>query len=183
MPLKEYRKKRNFERTPEPAGRRSARKTRGGPMFVVQKHAASTLHYDFRLEVDGVLASWAVPKGPSMRTTDRRLAIPTEDHPIEYGTFEGVIPEGYGAGTVMVWDKGTYEVEDEEPAAAQLAGGELKFRLAGEKLRGGFVLIRSENRWFLIKRRDEWAESSWSIDRHSESALTGRTMEEIARKH
>jgi bifunctional non-homologous end joining protein LigD len=180
MGLEEYRRKRDFKTTPEPAGRR--RSLKGGPthIFVVQKHAASRLHYDFRLEIGGVLASWAIPKGPSMSTQDRRLAMPTEDHPVEYARFEGIIPEGhYGAGAVIVWDKGTYEPEGDTPAAKQLRGGELKFRLAGERLRGGFILIRSGKRWFLIKRRDEDAKSSWNIDRFNRSVLSGRTLEEV----
>lgn len=181
MPLEEYRKKRNFKETPEPSGRRKARQARRRPIFVVQKHEASHLHYDFRLEIAGNLASWAIPKGPSMSSSDRRLAVRTEDHPMEYADFEGVIPEGhYGAGTVMVWDAGTYETEEDLPPAEQLSRGELKFRLAGKKLSGGFALIRSGERWFLIKRRDEWAKRSWNIERHGRSALTGRTMKEIA---
>jgi bifunctional non-homologous end joining protein LigD len=181
MPLKEYRKKRNFEETPEPGGRKT-RRARMPPIFVIQKHAASRLHYDFRLEIEGVLASWAVPKGPSMNTAERRLAMRTEDHPIEYADFEGIIPEGhYGAGAVMVWDRGTYEVDDDRASAAeQLSRGELKFTLAGQKLHGGFVLVRAdEKRWFLIKRRDEYAVGAWNIDRDDRSALTARTMRQI----
>src|SRR5438477_10067537 len=124
MALEEYRKKRNFKATSEPPGRRISRKSNSNPIFVVQKHAASHLHYDFRLEIDGVLVSWAIPKGPSMSTKDRRLAMPTEDHPLEYADFEGTIPAGhYGAGTVMVWDKGPYESEGRNRGAAQLARG------------------------------------------------------------
>jgi bifunctional non-homologous end joining protein LigD len=181
MALQDYRKKRNFKATPEPPGRRISRKGNSSPIFVVQKHSASHLHYDFRLEIDGVLVSWAIPKGPSMSTRDRRLAMPTEDHPLEYADFEGTIPEGhYGAGTVMVWDKGVYEIEGDNSASEQLDRGELKFRLAGEKLQGGFVLIRSGERWFLIKRRDASVKPSWNIDRYNRSALSGRTLEEIA---
>jgi bifunctional non-homologous end joining protein LigD len=184
MTLDEYRRKRDFKGTPEPAGRTRSRKPKSAPIFVVQKHAASRLHYDFRLEIGGVLVSWAIPKGPSMSSKDRRLAMPTEDHPLEYADFEGIIPEGhYGAGTVMVWDGGIYEVEGDVPAAEQLAQGELKFTLYGEKLQGGFVLIRSGQRWFLIKRRDEHAKPSWNIERLDRSALSGRTLEEIAGKN
>jgi bifunctional non-homologous end joining protein LigD len=142
MALEEYRKKRDFNVTPEPAGR-ARRRSSGKRIFVVQKHDASRLHYDFRLEINGVLASWAVPRGPSMNPADKRLAVRTEDHPIDYADFEGVIPEGqYGAGTVMVWDKGTYEPEDKLSPEEQLARGEINVLLHGKKLRGGFVLVR-----------------------------------------
>jgi bifunctional non-homologous end joining protein LigD len=191
MALEEYRKKRNFKETPEPPpGREKPRRPGRGPIFVVQKHEATRLHYDFRLEIGGVLVSWAVPKGPSLNPADKRLAIQTEDHPLEYADFEGVIPEGhYGAGIVMVWDKGTYEIEPDGSAAEQLAAGELKFTLHGQKLNGGFVLIRAGLRssgarqgknWLLIKRQDEYADRSWNIDRYDRSVLTGRTLEEIA---
>ena len=189
MPLDEYRKKRDFSETPEPAGQtRSQRRRR---IFVVQKHDASRLHYDFRLEINGVLVSWAVPKGPSLNPGDKRLAIRTEDHPLEYADFEGVIPEGqYGAGTVIVWDNGTYEVSDGLSAEQQLARGEIKAVLHGRKLRGGFVLIQTDKRsaepsqkkqWLLIKHRDEYADSSWSIEsvELDRSVLTGRTLKEI----
>ena len=182
MALDEYRKKRDFKATPEPRpGTRLSRKRNPTPIFVVQKHAASRLHYDFRLEIDGVLVSWAIPKGPSMSTRDRRLAVPTEDHPLEYADFEGTIPEGhYGAGTVMVWDKGNLQIEGDSSASQQLKRGELKFRLDGEKLQGGFVLIRTGPRWFLMKRRDESAKPLWNIDRYDRSAVSGRTLQEIA---
>jgi bifunctional non-homologous end joining protein LigD len=168
MALEEYRKKRNFKDTPEPAGRaKTPSKSARRPIFVVQKHQAAALHYDFRLEIGGVLVSWAVPKGPSMNPVDKRLAIQTEDHPIEYANFEGVIPEShYGSGTVMVWDKGYYQTDPEGSAAEPLARGEIKFTLDGKKLRGGFVLIRSalkssgsrgRRSWLLIKRQDEYA--------------------------
>jgi bifunctional non-homologous end joining protein LigD len=189
MPLDEYRKKRDFSETPEPAGHtRSQRRRR---IFVVQKHDAGRLHYDFRLEINGVLVSWAVPKGPSLNPADKRLAIRTEDHPPEYADFEGVIPEGqYGAGTVMVWDNGTYEVSNGLSADQQLARGEIKAVLHGRKLRGGFVLIQTGKRsaepsqkeqWLLIKYRDEYADSSWSIEsvELDRSVLTGRTLKEI----
>ena len=182
--LEEYRRKRRFPATPEPAGEQPARP---GRRFVVQKHRARQLHYDFRLEIDGVLKSWAVPKGPSLNPSDKRLAIETEDHPLEYGDFEGVIPEGnYGAGTVMVWDRGSFEVEGEKSAAEQYGRGELKFQLHGQKLRGSFALVRmrradQKNAWLLIKHRDAAADAEWDVDRHDGSALTGRSMDEIAR--
>jgi bifunctional non-homologous end joining protein LigD len=193
--LEEYGRKRRFDRTPEPPPRVAAR---GDGTFVVQKHAARRLHYDFRLGIDGVLKSWAVPKGPSLDPADKRLAVQTEDHPMDYGGFEGKIPEGsYGAGSVMVWDRGTFEVEDAAKyggarsgagnvdPAKELARGELKFRLAGEKLRGSFVLVklkRSEkgNEWLLIKHKDAAAEPGWNVEQHDGSVLTGRTLEEIA---
>src|SRR5438445_3378968 len=165
--LEEYRRKRRFDRTPEPPGAvqqppepPSATKRLPNPklavlegpatsglatenVFVVQKHAATRLHYDFRLAIDGTLKSWAVPKGPSLSTSDKRLAVQTEDHPLEYGGFEGKIPEGsYGAGTVMVWDRGSFVVEGSLDAETQLRKGDLKFILNGEKLRGSFVLVK-----------------------------------------
>src|SRR6516225_650777 len=137
--LAEYQKKRQFDRTPEPAGAESPAKTE--PTFVVQKHAARRLHYDFRLAIDGTLKSWAVPKGPSLNANDKRLAVQTEDHPLDYGNFEGNIPEGsYGAGTVMVWDRGTFQAEGNVNPVKQIDRGEIKFTLNGEKLRGSFVL-------------------------------------------
>jgi bifunctional non-homologous end joining protein LigD len=189
MPLEEYRKKRNFKVTPEPPGRRKLRKSGEAPIFVVHKHQATRLHYDFRLEINGVLASWAVPKGPSLNPSDKRLAVQTEDHPLDYVHFEGVIPEGqYGAGPVMVWDMGTYETEGDVSAAERLAQGELKFTLHGRKLQGGFILVRTASRsvqanrsfWLLIKRKDQHANRSWNVDRYAWSVLTGRTLEEIA---
>ena len=192
MSLDEYRRKRKFGKTPEPVGKRARRLLRKEPGFVVQKHDATNLHYDFRLEIDGVLVSWAVPKGPSLDPSQKRLAVRTEDHPMEYADFEGTIPTGYyGAGTVMVWDRGTFEVAGDQPAVTQLENGELKFALYGRKLRGGFVLIHSGARsadpsrskqWLLIKHRDGEADPSWDIASAalSGSVLTGRTLEEIA---
>ena len=166
MALEEYRKKRDFKKTPEPAG---VVRTRGGPslFFCVQKHLASHLHYDLRLEHNGVLLSWAVPKGPSLDPRTKRLAMKTEDHPLDYGVFEGVIPEGYGAGIVMLWDRGTWTPESADVGAA-LARGDLKFTLDGFKLKGSWVLVRTGGRypgargggdrsWLLIKHRDDWA--------------------------
>ena len=205
MPLDRYREKRDFDKTSEPAGERreavadadtaadTARKAVAacdptGCAFVVQKHAATRLHYDFRLEIGGVLASWAVPKGPSLDPRDKRLAVHVEDHPIEYGSFEGTIPAGeYGGGTVMVWDRGIYEPETDMTAG--LAAGELKFTLQGEKLRGSWALVRmkprpgekSEN-WLLIKHRDEHARPHEEYDvtvARPESAASGRTLDQI----
>ena len=160
MALEEYRRKRDFRKSPEPAGDTRTR-ARGGPaFFCVQKHLASHLHYDFRLEHDGVLLSWAVPKGPAVDPAVKRLAMHVEDHPVEYGTFEGVIPEGYGAGIVMLWDQGTWEPEVPDVGAA-LRKGDLKFRLNGVKLKGSWVLVRTKGgdgrSWLLIKHRDEWS--------------------------
>jgi bifunctional non-homologous end joining protein LigD len=214
--LEEYRKKRRFDRTPEPFGEpegpdRSPKseaegkrkrlpnpklslleipaEARHGDTFVVQKHRATRLHYDFRLAINGALVSWAVPKGPSLNSADKRLAVQTEDHPLEYGGFEGKIPEGsYGAGTVMVWDRGTFAVENlpgrNLDAAQQLQKGEIKFRLNGEKLRGSFVLVKLKksekgNEWLMIKHKDAAEDPAWNIDEHDGSVLTGRTIEEI----
>ena len=173
MPLDEYRRKRDFSKTPEPAGRGDSRKA-ATRFFCVQKHLASHLHYDFRLEHNGVLLSWAVPKGPSLDPSTKRLAMHVEDHPIEYGDFEGVIPEGYGAGIVMLWDRGTWTPQVDDVDAA-LKKGDLKFTLDGYKLKGSWVLVRTGGRypgarmggagsggtgsrtWLLIKHRDDWS--------------------------
>jgi bifunctional non-homologous end joining protein LigD len=173
MVLEKYRQKRNFTSTPEPAGdlelaasRAKAAQPAKGLFFCVQKHLASHLHYDFRLEHNGVLLSWAVPKGPALDPKTKRLAMHVEDHPLEYGTFEGVIPEGYGAGIVMLWDQGTWMPQVPDVDAA-LKKGDLKFTLDGYKLKGSWVLVRTGGRWgssagaarswLLIKHRDEWA--------------------------
>ncbi len=182
--LEEYKRKRRFDKTPEPAGAEARRVE--GKRFVVQKHSARRLHYDFRLEINGVLVSWAVPKGPSLNPADKRLAVQTEDHPLEYGGFEGTIPAGqYGAGTVMVWDTGVYEVVGDKPASKQLAAGEIKFLLRGRKLRGGFVLVKIKrgekgNEWLMIKHKDAAVDPKWDVEEHDGSALTGRTLTEIA---
>jgi bifunctional non-homologous end joining protein LigD len=187
MPLEEYRRKRRFSRSPEPRGK-SARRRGGEPCFVVQKHAASRLHYDFRLELGGVLKSWAVPKGPSLDPGERRLAVAVEDHPIEYGGFEGVIPEGeYGGGTVMLWDTGTWKAEGD--AAEGYAKGHLRFTLAGKRLRGGWTLARMGGRhggknWLLIKRDDAAARPGSGasvVEQHQRSVLSRRTMTGIAK--
>jgi bifunctional non-homologous end joining protein LigD len=168
MPLDKYREKRDFTISPEPSGDKT-RKSPGGRtprFFCVQKHLASHLHYDFRLEHDGVLLSWAVPKGPSLDPSVKRLAMHVEDHPIEYGDFEGVIPEGYGAGIVMLWDRGTWIPESDDVEAA-LKKGDLKFTLDGYKLKGSWVLVRTKGpyagssgdgrSWLLIKHKDDWS--------------------------
>ncbi|OFW40173.1 MAG: hypothetical protein A3J29_00235 [Acidobacteria bacterium RIFCSPLOWO2_12_FULL_67_14b] len=161
--LDDYRKKRDFTKSPEPSGDAPVGKKAGAPLFFcVQKHLASHLHYDLRLEWNGVLLSWAVPKGPSIDPKDKRLAMHVEDHPFDYGTFEGVIPEGYGAGIVMLWDRGTWEPEQDDVDAA-MRKGEIKFRLNGYKLKGSWVLVKTHgfagapNSWLLIKHRDDWA--------------------------
>ena len=169
MPLHEYKRKRDFTKSPEPAGdeEKSKRERKGKPLyFCVQKHLASHLHYDLRIEHEGVLMSWAVPKGPSLDPKTKRLAMHVEDHPIEYGDFEGVIPEGYGAGIVMLWDQGTWTPHTED-VNASLKKGDLKFTLDGYKLKGSWVLVRTRGwgknakndgrSWLLIKHKDEWA--------------------------
>ncbi|MBM3773885.1 MAG: hypothetical protein FJW37_01835 [Acidobacteria bacterium] len=186
MALEEYVRKRAFEKTPEPRPVRAARPAAGGSRFFVQRHDATRLHYDFRLEIGGVLVSWAIPKGPSLDPSVKRLAAHVEDHPLDYGGFEGNIPEGnYGAGSVMLWDRGTYELLGGAPAEEQMARGDLKFRLEGEKLGGEFALVLMKgrgkgNEWLLIKKRDSAADPAWDIEDHAYSALSGRSQEEIA---
>jgi len=179
--LAEYNRKRRFGVTPEPAGKLARAKERQ-LQFVVQKHRATRLHYDFRLEHDGVMLSWAVPKGPSLDPSVKRLAMQTEDHPIEYNEFEGVIPEGeYGGGTVMIWDRGTWEPEVEDVDRA-LTKGDLKFRLIGKKLRGSWVLVRTrERQWLLIKHRDEAASAVDITAAKPRSVVSRRTLSGIAR--
>ena len=183
MALEEYQRKRRFQDTPEPPPKLSKK---AGNRFVVQKHRASHLHYDFRLEMEGVLKSWAVPKGPSLDPADKRLAMMVEDHPVSYFDFEGIIPPGnYGAGTVMVWEVGTWEPLGD--AAAMLKKGDLKFRLHGQKINGEFVLahIKSRrpgtkgNEWLLIKKKDEFAKPGFDIDKLDWSVLTKRSIDEI----
>ena len=184
MALEEYKRKRDFKQTPEPPPKLGKGERR---RFVVQKHRATRLHYDFRLEMDGVLKSWAVPKGPSLDPADKRLAMQVEDHPVSYFDFEGTIPAGnYGAGTVMVWDVGTWEPQGD--AHAMLQKGDLKFRLNGKKLKGDFALVHIKSRrpdskgneWLLIKHRDAYVQEGYDIDQYDKSVLTKRTMDEIA---
>ena len=187
--LSTYRSKRDFSKTGEPAGERPHRKRTRELQFVVQKHDARNLHFDLRLELDGVMKSWAVPKGPSYDTKSKRLAMEVEDHPIEYNTFEGTIPEGeYGGGTVMIWDHGVYDAEDgggPDSLRDGYARGDLKVVLAGERLKGGWVLVRMKRpgkpQWLLIKHRDEYARSGYDVvAKEQTSVTTGRTMEQIA---
>jgi len=199
MSLTLYKKKRSFKKTPEPAGKkRSSSKSK--LRFVVQKHDATQLHYDFRLEMEGVLKSWAVPKGPSLNPDDKRLAMMVEDHPYDYRTFEGTIPEGnYGAGTVMVWDEGVYEAmgyddestkDQEKILLAELKKGDVKIVLHGEKLKGAFALVKiqksvssgktGENAWLLIKKKDD-AASETDITKKDKSVRTKRSLAQIAK--
>ncbi len=183
--LKEYRSRRDFKKTKEPKGEVAGSRSR---MFVVQKHEASHLHYDFRLSIDGVLVSWAVPKGPSLNPRDKRLAIMTEDHPLSYGKFEGTIPEGeYGGGTVMLWDTGSYRnIKKKDgklvPMEECLKNGQIEIALSGERLQGAFALVRTgrEKQWLLIKMKDEFASKKNLVKSEATSAVTGRTMKEIA---
>jgi len=186
MDLSKYNRKRDFDSTTEPKG--AIEKSKNELIFVVQKHAASHLHYDFRLEMNGVLKSWAIPKGPSMNPTEKRLAILVEDHPYAYKDFEGTIPEGnYGAGTVIVWDNGTYNLTDkydkenlESRLKSDLQNGHLSFILKGKKLKGEFALVRlkikQKNAWLLMKKKDEFA-SSTDILKENKSVISGLTLE------
>jgi bifunctional non-homologous end joining protein LigD len=191
--LTEYRRKRDFTRTGEPEG--GSRKKSSKLAYVIQKHAASRLHFDLRLELDGVMKSWAIPKGPSLDPSVKRLAIHVEDHPIEYNKFEGTIPEGeYGGGTVMVWDQGTYtsDGDEDDPEEALRKGyqkGDFKFVLHGKRLKGSWVLVRTrgwgdrsrQGQWLLIKHRDDEADPGTDpVAEYLTSAKSGRTMEEIA---
>ncbi len=195
--LRDYRAKRDFSTTPEPAGipagkrprkrgTRSEKEPRGPRRFVVQRHRARRLHYDLRLEIDGTLASWAVPKGPTLDPAAKRLAMHVEDHPLEYFDFEGVIPDGeYGAGDVIVWDWGNWEAApgSPEPSVAAVHEGDLHFVLRGEKLQGRFALVRRGRRgdqWLLIHKKDEYAEPGWDPEEHATSVLSGLTNEEVA---
>src|SRR5271169_1161097 len=186
MPLEEYAAKRRFEKTPEPAPS-AARPRAAGNYFCVQRHDATRLHYDFRLEIDGVLKSWAVPKGPTLDPALKHFAAHVEDHPLEYGDFEGNIPKGnYGAGSVMLWDRGTFELLGDATPEEQLARGDFKFHLHGDKLNGDFALVRTKrgkgNEWLLLKKKDAFAKAGWDTEDHARSVSTGRTQEEIAQE-
>ncbi|MGA8543982.1 MAG: DNA polymerase ligase N-terminal domain-containing protein [Mycobacterium sp.] len=196
MSLSEYRRKRRSGRSPEPRGRQRRRRGAGrsgksdpGPRFVIQHHAARSDHYDFRLEIGGLLVSWAIPKGPSTNPEDRRMARRTEDHPLEYAEFEGVIPDGeYGAGSVIVWDHGTYANRTEHEMTRCLSRGHLSFCLHGEKLHGGYALTRiregKNETWLLLKRRDEEGSENTAeqnpVRTQPESVLSGRTLDELS---
>ncbi len=188
--LSEYQARRDFTKTAEPSGK-SPIKPAEYPRFVIQKHDATRLHYDLRLEVDGVFKSWAVTRGPSLDPADKRLAVEVEDHPLDYGDFEGTIPKGeYGGGTVMLWDRGFWTPEGEKSVSAMLREGEIKFVVAGEKLKGSWVLVRmsgdrfggSRTNWLLIKHRDKWARAKAQADvlKKDRSVASGRTMAQIA---
>jgi bifunctional non-homologous end joining protein LigD len=180
--LRTYAQKRRFDQTPEPKPKPEKKQMKPKRRFVVQKHRARNLHYDFRLEADGVLKSWAVPKGLSPNPAVKRLAMAVEDHPLDYANFEGVIPEGqYGGGTVMVWDRGTYEPENGEHIGSLIKKGEVKLKLKGKKLKGSWVLVRTRDRnWLLIKHRDAYASENELTETSPKSVLTQRTLAEIA---
>ncbi|HWE53552.1 MAG TPA: DNA ligase D [Bryobacteraceae bacterium] len=186
MSLEEYARKRDFTKTPEPKPSKAAKSAKHSGRFFIQRHNASHLHYDFRLEIDGTLKSWAVPKGPSLDPAVKHFAAMVEDHPIDYGDFEGNIPKGeYGGGSVMLWDRGTFDLIGEESGAAQIARGDLKFELHGEKLNGTWALVQMKgrgkgNEWLIIKKKDDAAKTSWDIEDLAHSVKTGRTQEEIA---
>jgi len=183
--LTKYREKRSFDKTPEPAPSLPAHPSPHRLTFCIQRHHATHLHYDFRLEIDGALKSWAVPKGPTLDPAEKRLAMMVEDHPLEYGSFEGVIPKGnYGAGSVMLWDRGTYEILGEATVEEQLKRGDFKFHLTGEKLKGDFAIVRTKrgkgNEWLLLKKKDAFAHPGWNPEDYAYSVVSGRTQEEIA---
>lgn len=192
--LAEYRRKRDFTKTGEPKGKQPVAKRQRAFTYVIQKHAATSLHFDLRLELDGVMKSWAVPKGPSLDPSDKRLAMQVEDHPMEYNTFEGTIPKGeYGGGTVMLWDRGTYTHPEEadDPVQRLREGyekGDFKFKLRGKRLRGSWVLVRlrrgdpEKPAWLLIKHRDEFARPGYDVVAAEQTSVrTGRTMEQITK--
>jgi len=192
MSLSLYKQKRSFKDTPEPGPK--VKSSKSGLKFVVQKHDATSLHYDFRLEMEGVLKSWAIPKGPSLNPEDKRLAMMVEDHPYDYKDFEGIIPEGnYGAGTVIVWDEGEYgsmdnedksQKEQEKILLSQLYKGDVKIVMHGKKLKGAFALVkmkgRGENTWLLIKKKDKWA-SDEDVTKKDKSVKSRKTIEQLAK--
>jgi bifunctional non-homologous end joining protein LigD len=186
MSLLEYERKRDFTRTPEPKPGKPAKSELHAGRYFIQRHNATRLHYDFRLEIDGTLKSWAIPKGPSLDPSVKHFAAMVEDHPLDYGDFEGNIPKGeYGGGSVMLWDRGTFELIGPESAAEQIVRGDLKFRLHGEKLSGTWAIVHMKNRgkgndWLIIKKKDEAAQTPWDIEGLAYSVKTGRTQEEIA---
>src|SRR6266446_3569775 len=184
MGLDEYKRKRRFDETPEPAGEVKAK---AGNSFVIQKHHATRLHYDFRLEMEGVLRSWAIPKGPSLNPGEKRLAMLTEDHPIDYGEFEGVIPKGnYGAGKVIIWDNGTYDMVDPETPEKGWKKGKLHFILNGKKLKGEWVLVRGSReprQWIFFKVRDNYASTEIDVvESRPESVISGKLVDDIGGK-
>ena len=186
--LQEYKSKRDLKKSPEPKAKKKSSKKKN--IFVVQQHHASRMHYDFRIEVDGVLKSWAVPKGPSLNPRDKRLAVMVEDHPLGYATFEGIIPKGYGAGTVIVWDTGSYKNTTQKngksvPITKALDAGHVEIELHGKKLQGLYALIkfRSDNNWLLIKVNDEYADARRNpVSSEPESVLSGTTIKELDKK-
>jgi DNA ligase D-like protein (predicted 3'-phosphoesterase) len=193
--LEKYKKKRDFKKTTEPAGKVKKRASKKTGIFVIQQHAARAMHYDVRLEIEGVLVSWAVPKGPSLNPSIKRLAVMTEDHPMEYAKFEGIIPEGqYGAGPVIIWDRGTYKNINEKdgklvPMAQCLRDGHIEIFLNGNKLKGAFVFVRTDpktvekSRWLLIKMRDNYADARRNpISSQQESVKTGKTIKDWKQK-
>ena len=193
MKKQTYTEKRDFTKSPEPRETKEKRRKNGDPIFVIQKHDATNLHYDFRLEIDGTLKSWSVPKGPSTNPAIKRMAIPTEDHPMEYANFEGTIPKGqYGGGTVMVWDTGTFinlkKNEEGEPISLSESYkmGSLEFSLKGKKLQGGYALVemkggKMKGNWLLMKLNDDFADARRNpVNTQKESVLTGRNLKEIA---
>ena len=188
--LTKYRAKRDFTVSPEPTGDALVRRLKKSkePIFVVQKHNASHLHYDLRLQIGNVLTSWAIPKGPSLNPSIKRLAVETEDHPLDYAYFEGVIPEGYGAGVVMVWDLGTYESLKDESMKTSYKNGRIEVHLKGEKLEGNFALVRTgygkgegaKKNWLLIKMKDDFAHGRKNpVSSKNKSVLSGRTTMQI----
>lgn len=183
MGLKEYKKKRDFSKTKEPKANKGG-KSDDKPIFVVQKHKATNLHYDFRLSIDGVLKSWVIPKGPSLNPKDKRLAIETEDHPLSYKDFEGVIEEGYGKGVVLVWDRGKYENVKSYPIEQSYKKGQIEIELKGKKMKGKWALINSKlggdkKNWLLVKMKDDYADGRKNILKEDKSVISGKGIEDF----